>query len=197
MQKEELKKTLEEAKRFFTRERFSTSLSLASLLLEQGNFTACEDILSRLPTRDVLFKELVAKLKGKSIFRTLKKIHESEVDSLTKVKGLSSLVTHCIIEMQAGSPEYGMLLPDLLHGQRELISELSLGVGTVGMSLAKKVNRILKKASLIPFDEEELTSAIEGFSENAVAALKDAIRDRDVNKIFNILGMKEITGYNK
>lgn len=120
-----LQNKIDEARKYFPGEKHKTSLSLASRLLEQKNLIGCEEILNKFPTRDQLFESLVAKLKGKSIYRTLKQIHENkEIDALTKIKGVSSLMTHCIIEMQSGNLEYGMLLPVLLEKESELIFSL-------------------------------------------------------------------------
>ena len=79
-------------------------------------------MLDRLPTRDQLFESLLTKLKGKSVYKTLRQIHEkTEVSDLTKLKGISSLITHCIIEIEGGRKEFGMLLPTLLEKLSELI----------------------------------------------------------------------------
>ena len=197
MLKHKLQNRLTEAEVFFVGEKYKTSLSLASHLLEQGQLGACKDILDKLPTKDELLETLVVKLKGKSIYKTLWRIHENkDVDSLTKVKGLSSLVTHCVIEIQAGGTEYGMLLPILLEKEEELISELTLAAVPVAKKLAKMIIQIQKDMSMVPFDRRELSVAIDNMTDNAREALADAVKDKDVYKIFNILGMKEITKFN-
>lgn len=120
-----LQDRLDEAKKYFSGERYRTALSLASELLEQKNLVGCKEILGRFPNKDQLFESLVAKLKGKSVYKTLEQIHENkEIDTLTKIKGISSLITHCVIEMKNGSAEYGMLLPVLLEKENELIFSL-------------------------------------------------------------------------
>jgi hypothetical protein len=198
MLKENLQIRLTEAGIFFTGEKYKTSLSLASHLFEQNRLAACKVILDNLPTKDELLETLVAKLKGKSIYKTLRRIHENkDVDSLTKVKGLSSLVTHCVIEMQAGGTEYGMLLPILLEKEEELISELSLAAIPVAKKLAKAINQLQQEMSMVPFDRRELTVAIDNLTDSAREALADAVKDKDVNIIFNILGMKQITSFKK
>ena len=121
-----LRNKLDEAKKYFSNsEKYKTSLSLASNLFEQSNLEACRDILDKLPTRDSLLKTLVSKLEGKSIYRTLKKIHEDkEVDTLMKAKGISSLITHVLIEMESGNSEFSILLPQLLEKENELLYQL-------------------------------------------------------------------------
>lgn len=125
VRRNKLQKRIEEAKKFFLGEKYSTCISLASMYLEQSSYSICEETLNRLPTLDSLLESLVAKLKGKSVYKTLKQIHEKkDLDILTKVKGVSSLVTHCVIEMQNGNMEYGILLPTLAEKQKRLISEM-------------------------------------------------------------------------
>ena len=117
-----LRNRIEESKRYFSTDQYQTVLSLAESFLSQGNLLSCSNMLDRLPTKDHLLESLVAKLKGKSVYKTLRQIHEKDdVSPLTKIKGLSSLITHTIIEMEAGRKEYGILLPILLEKQSELI----------------------------------------------------------------------------
>jgi len=125
LKKKNLLKRIEEAKKYFFTEKYKTCISLASMLLEQNKLTACEEVLTKLPTKDILLESLVSKLKGKSVYKTLKQIHENKnMNPLVKIKGLSSLITHCSIECQNGKKEYGVLFPPLLEKLNELISEL-------------------------------------------------------------------------
>jgi len=117
-----LRNRIEESKRYFATDQYQTVLSLAESFLSQGNLVSCSNMLDRLPTKDQLLESLVAKLKGKSVYKTLRQIHEKDgVSPLIKIKGISSLLTHCIIEMESGRKEYGILLPILLEKQSELI----------------------------------------------------------------------------
>jgi len=193
-----LQKRLIEARRFFSSDKYKTVLSLASLYLDQDRPEACKEQLDRLPTKDDLLERLVKKLEGKSVYKTLRQIHENKgVDTLTKMKGLSSLVTHCIIEMQSSGTEYGFLLPSLLEKEQELLLELSLGVTMPFKKLAKGINKLLKDMSMITFNESELLIYIETLSDNALEALEDAIKNKEVVKIFNILGMKSVTSFSQ
>ena len=125
MTKEELLDLLIISEKYFTGEKYQTLVSLARRMFETKNLSASEEVLLSLPTSDQLLTELVSKLKGKSIYRTLKKIHENkEVSTLVKLKGLSSLITHTIIEMESGRSEFGMLLPMLLEKENELLYDL-------------------------------------------------------------------------
>jgi hypothetical protein len=124
-QKEQLANLLKEAKKYFTSEKYTTLVSLADNLLAQGNLDGCKEMLDRLPTRDMLLESLVAKLKGKSVYKTLEQIHESkDISVATKLKGLSSLVTHALIEIEKGNVEYKILLPALLETESQLIKNL-------------------------------------------------------------------------
>ena len=120
--KNNLRNRIEEAKRYFSTDRYQTVISLAESFLSSNNLISCSNMLDRLPTRDQLFESLLTKLKGKSVYKTLRQIHEkTEVSDLTKLKGISSLITHCIIEIEGGRKEFGMLLPTLLEKLSELI----------------------------------------------------------------------------
>ena len=125
MNQNQLLSSLVLAEKYFVRDKFRTQVALARRKFSAGSYRACEDIVRLLPTTDSLMHELMEKLKGKSIFRTLKKIHENtDVGPLVKLKGFSSLITHTIIEMEQGKTEYGLLLPLLLEKEQELLYEL-------------------------------------------------------------------------
>jgi hypothetical protein len=81
---------------------------------------ACKT-LCKLPSEAELLKDLIEKLKGKSVYKTLKKMDEGKSKSdIESLKGLFSLGTHIVIECEKGKGEYRSLLP-LIH---ERISEL-------------------------------------------------------------------------
>jgi len=119
-----LRRKLNESKNFFTKDKYKTCISLAEMLFEQNNLKASKEILDKLPTKDILLEQLISKLKGKSVYKTLKKINEKNADVFTKFKGTSSLITHCIIEMEKGNREFGILLPSLVDKEKELLKSL-------------------------------------------------------------------------
>ena len=93
----------------------------------KGDHKGAEVLLSMLPTAEELLDTLVEKLNkhGKAVYRTLRQMKESKgADPVVALKGLSSLMTHVIIEMEQGHKEYGMLLPILSEKQAELIYNL-------------------------------------------------------------------------
>ena len=125
MDKNQLLNRLVVAEKHFTGEQFQTVVSLARKSFDGGNFKACEEMVTRLPTVESLLAALIHKLEGKSIYRTLEKIHKNEaVDPFMKLKGLSSLITHTVIEMEKGGVEYGLILPSLMEKAQALLYEL-------------------------------------------------------------------------
>ena len=67
--------------------------------------------LDELPTQEDLLAELLEKLKGKPVHKTLKKVLEGKSDNVfTELKGLFSLGTHIAIECEKDR-RFGILLP--------------------------------------------------------------------------------------
>jgi len=116
---------LNEASKYFTKKEYIEIVDTARSLFERGQFDLCEKMLEKLPNNVQLLENLVNKLKGKSVHKTLKKIQEgkNENDLLT-AKGLSSLLTHVIIEVEKGNNEYKVLVPNIL----EKLSEISYNI---------------------------------------------------------------------
>jgi len=78
--------------------------------------------LDRLPSKDVLLKDLMEKLKGKPVYESIKKILTSKkVDNVLELKGMFSLGTHIIIECEKGNKEYASLLPFILERLTDLV----------------------------------------------------------------------------
>jgi hypothetical protein len=75
-----------------------------------GNDTKAIAILELIPNQTKLFDTLVESLKGKSVYKTLRKISKGEIDNTYEcLKGLYSLGTHIAIECEKGNSEYGCL----------------------------------------------------------------------------------------
>lgn len=86
--------------------KYSSSINEAYNLLNNGSLNEASRVLEKLPTVETLMEELVERLKGKSVYKTVKLIiSEQKVDDVFLAKGLSSLITHAIIEMNS-RPEY-------------------------------------------------------------------------------------------
>jgi len=123
---------LHEAAKYFTKKEYIGIVECAQELFELGHFNLCEKELVKLPDNTQLLGYLVEKLgpqkgrpKGKSIYKTLKKLIEGKVENdLITAKGLSSLLTHVIIECEHGNVEYKVLMPNIL----EKLSEISYNI---------------------------------------------------------------------
>ena len=112
MTKIELINRLTEAQTYFGKSKYRPIVLQAAGEFGCGMLKECEQWLNKLPTPDQLMTSLVQKLKGKRIHETITKIVNKEVkESDTLVaKGLSSLLTHVIIESET-IPEYLRLIP--------------------------------------------------------------------------------------
>ena len=93
---------------------YSQKLAEARLDFNTGQYRHCEKLLSEFPTTETLLVELIGKLKGKSVYRTLKQINEgrSGLRKSTILKGLFSLCTHALIESET-RPEFEMVVHHL------------------------------------------------------------------------------------
>ena len=114
---------IRKAEKYFTAKEYTAIVELARELFERGQFDLCEKELKKLPTDAKLLGKLVEKLKGKSVYKTLKLIQEGKAveNSLTTAKGLSSLLTHIIIEVELGNNEYKVLVPSIIEKLNEII----------------------------------------------------------------------------
>lgn len=112
---------IDEASKYF-RHSHSALLRLAFEAFDDGRMDKVKSILSSFPSKEFLLNELTEKLKGKSVYKTLKKIAEGKENSRTlTMKGLFSLGTHVIIESEKGKLEYEMLLPMIYNRLGELL----------------------------------------------------------------------------
>ena len=90
-----------------------------------GDYDSCLTLLESVPEKDVLYRDLVERLKGKSVHSTLKKIAKNkEVPILTELKACLSLGTHIVIDCEQGKTESSVLLPELYERIGELILEM-------------------------------------------------------------------------
>jgi hypothetical protein len=119
------------AKRLFTLNKYFTSKVYENLLQEtnqaylKSDFKKLDELMSRFPTDKQLLGLLVEKLKGKSVYTTLRKILEGKIKNQAALtKGLSSLITHTLVEIEQGNPEYKILLEDLMKKLNVELSKL-------------------------------------------------------------------------
>lgn len=114
-----------EAQKYFTAKRYAGTVQLALELFERGQLDLCERELDKLPSPAELLEKLIEKLKGKSVYRTLRKIQEGKVeDDIVIAKGLSSLLTHIMIECEKGNTEYKVLLSNTIEKLNEVVYNL-------------------------------------------------------------------------
>lgn len=119
----ELLDRITKAEKYFSDTDYSSIIQTCSNLFKRGKLILCEKELEKLPTEDKLLEELVQKLRGKSIYKTLEKIEEGEKDVFVILKGLSSLLTHCVIECKSNK-EYLMLVPVIVNKVNGVIYEI-------------------------------------------------------------------------
>ncbi len=118
----ELFSKLQRAEKYFVREEYKSIVDEARKLFENGEFKSCKKQLNRLPSDLDVLNALVEKLKGKSVYKTLKKIQEGKVENdVVTAKGISSLLTHIIIECEHGNKEFALLIPGILEKLSETI----------------------------------------------------------------------------
>lgn len=111
-----------EVEKYFIKPKYRKLAAEARVLFEMGKFDACAERLEKLPSNGDLLEKLVEKLKGKSVYKTLKQIQEGKVrSSLITAKGLSSLLTHIIIEVEQGNDEYRVLVPNVIEKLNEVV----------------------------------------------------------------------------
>ncbi|MHA1883065.1 MAG: hypothetical protein ACTSUO_08475 [Candidatus Thorarchaeota archaeon] len=107
--------------RYYKGSKYEAGVMLASSYYEQGLYKLCEKELEKLPSQEQLLKKLIEKLKGKSVYKTLKRLWSGKIDdSVTTLKGLSSLLTHTLIEVEKRNTEYRILVPLIIEKVNEL-----------------------------------------------------------------------------
>jgi hypothetical protein len=57
-------------------------------------------------------------------------------------------------------------------------------------AIAAKINKLMVKQGVMEIDEETLVAKITGLSENAMLALIEAIKDKEVFRVLSVLGIK-------
>ncbi len=94
---------------------YNSVVARASKQYNAGKFGACLTTLKVLPSVDCLLEELEGKLKGKRLYSSLKQFREGKMPNrFSRLKTLSSLFTHCLIECERGNSKFERLLPIIL-----------------------------------------------------------------------------------
>jgi len=95
--------------------RFQGTLQAAQNAYSENDLEACARALDTLPTADALYVSLLSKLKNRRFVQILNQIDAGVVFShYTKLKALTSLLTHTVIECEQGSIEYELIIPKIL-----------------------------------------------------------------------------------
>lgn len=112
----EVLEQIEASKMYFGGTKYERIIESADQAIAQGHLKRASAILSSLPTDEQLLSQLMEKLKGKSVCSTLERIQSGKsVGGYTAVKGLSSLLTHVVIECEKGAIEFRKLIPVILE----------------------------------------------------------------------------------
>ena len=107
---------LDAARIYFEGTKYGKILEAAQKAVEANQLKSAQTILKTLPSDDELLAQLVEKLKGKSVATTLERIRTGKVkEGFTAMKGLSSLLTHVLIECEKGATEFRKLIPVILE----------------------------------------------------------------------------------
>lgn len=113
---------IRKAEKYFTKKEYAVIVERAVYLFQTHQDKLCEEELNKLPSSAQLLQQLVEKLKGKSVAKTLRKIQEGKLENdLLTAKGLSSLLTHVVIECEHGNNEYKVLIPNIIEKLNEVI----------------------------------------------------------------------------
>jgi hypothetical protein len=108
------KAKLNTAIRYFNNGRYSAIVSQSLIKYNSGNVAEASGILDKLPSKEKLMRELLVKLKGKSIVKTWNKVLKGKsTDKYTPLKALFSLGSHLCVELEQGNSEYLLLLEDI------------------------------------------------------------------------------------
>lgn len=121
---DKLLKRLCEAEKYFIGTRFERCVKEA-LRAYDNDESAASEALNKLPTKEQLLQQLIEKLKGKSVYQTLRKIDAGRNTPEDFLKAMFSLGTHIVIECQQGNKEYRILLPLIQEQIGELIYNIS------------------------------------------------------------------------
>jgi len=122
--------TNEQVNQMLVIERYYSNEETVSRIVEMrcayamGDGYMLDKILATFPQEDCMMDSLYAKLKHKSIGKTMRRVSEGKADLPEKLKMLFSLGTHVIIEMDK-QPEYQMLLHTIYQRLGSLLEDLA------------------------------------------------------------------------
>ena len=114
MNKSEILTSLYEADKYFSQSIYREIVQKAwGLWNINASLNSIQETLKKLPSDKQLLFKLMEKLKGKSVYTTLKHVKVTD-NKVKEAKALSSLLTHALISVEQGENEFKKLLPVLL-----------------------------------------------------------------------------------
>lgn len=123
MKKAQMK--LLEAEQAFKGTQYDGIVAKASQLYVAGRLSECLEKLRELPTQSQLLRRLIEKLRGKSVYKTLKRLRNGQDErGVLEAIAVTSLLTHVLLEIKAGHGEYRWLAISILEKATDRIYEL-------------------------------------------------------------------------
>lgn len=111
-------------KRCFDGTRYSYLIRQIDKAYAEGDSKKLSDCISQLPNEETMLAELIEKLKGKSVYKTLKRVMYNKTPSYVALKAMLSLATHIVIEIEKGRGEYCLLLESVFARCAALMEEI-------------------------------------------------------------------------
>lgn len=122
---EQVQMRLLEAEQSFRGTQYDNIVIEASQLHRAGKLSECLEKLRELPTQSQLLKRLIEKLRGKSVYKTLKRLRNGQDErGVLEAIAVTSLLTHVLLEIKAGHGEYRRLAISILEKAADRIYEL-------------------------------------------------------------------------
>ena len=124
MDKKQLLTNLYEADKYFSKGIHQKTVQKAwHLWNTNASLKSIQETLKQLPSDKQLLSKLIEKLKGKSVYTTLKRV-KTNSGNIKEAKALSSLLTHALISVEQGEIEFKKLLPVLLSKINDKVYEV-------------------------------------------------------------------------
>ncbi len=106
-----LDERVDQIEKYFNYDHYKEDVNKVVVALDNGDTDKVTELCETFPTLRDLLRDLLFKLRGKSIYKNLKKVISGSKDVTLERKliGLSSLATHAFIEAEKGRREYIMI----------------------------------------------------------------------------------------
>lgn len=115
-----------EAQQAYQGTKYDSIVIEASQLYASGKLSVCLEKLKELPSEAQLLHQLIEKLKGKSVYKTLKRLANGHGDGgVMEAVATTSLLTHALLEIKQGNWEYKKLAVSILERATDKIYGLN------------------------------------------------------------------------